>query len=830
MAEASAAAATFAAACSGAGEDEGEEWQGPDEQRLLGVADAVQAKTPRSRSAERRWSCAAVFVLSLLLCVVCALASVWVPLSSLVLTLLLPPPPLCAVSLRALHGELQQPTSSAVSGSASPPSLWLDATDSPLLALTSDLDEATLHLNLAVLLGHVSIPELYDGLPCIHPLPALGSASDCIAAPLSISRAADGAHLQLLLTTRLSQPTPGGEADGAEQRQPELHSIPLRLDETQLALLTPTSHEAASLREEVEAQGASLLLLHASNGPSTFTDRLFSPSCAAAHAQLSAALLSAMTNREVHAEVRLRFASSLLDWPGGAQLHLSLSLSNGSHSTLPFSFRPIPLTYSDARNQTALFHREQAQMSSALDAVSGLSRAQRRWLPSEEAAGAGRCPQPFLAEVAEYRQFHALQVTRIRQCWRPKALNSSTAAPSSPLLWLAADAWTSVWELDVECLAALLAEVPGEPPLRLLVARAPPGSGVSDSQNGLIGMFLTAMRHRMVILLDEGNWKGVDLFFLPSVQLYFSRTLPPSLLSDGQLKSRNLLVSFSVGDYHPKLDFPYHYPLLIIESKMGFTLDMLEKSNTDAAWLRGLGSNSLTITGCVYHALWRLRWSVLSLPQYRPSLTALLSPDAVSVGIQIRSLQDAAFAASVGPAPAQDAHSVLFSAGAWPFFHCAHDVSDSAFEAQATRNASRPVSGQALWYLMTDDERVLRAAVQRWGGPQGNAGVRLITADIPDAVGHSRAEHATRRARQMDSTSSRYTRHALVQQLLFSFCQHFIITRQSGFGRVPAALSMRAERVYTLKRFDEGKWDHPCIDAGRDAETLRQSSSEWEPV
>ena len=389
------------------------------------------------------------------------------------------------------------------------------------------------------------------------------------------------------------------------------------------------------------------------------------------------------------------------------------------------------------------------------------------------------CPSTFHAKVADYRQWHAEQVARLL------AVRDSPAA-----------------------LRALLTTDPH--PIRIIVNQANLRSGVSDRTHGLLGSYLTAMLTRRVLLMAD-DWPDIYLSMQPSLQLNSALIAPH--LNHSLLADLNRVIPMSLaGLALDELDAAYPTPITWITSIRGMQVKLLTASREHGPTLQRWGLRVPTIVGCVYHSLWMVRLSTLiSHSGYAAPFATLLHRTSVGIGIQIRTWDDGAFdmqSDQNGKPHHKQTHpmlsdnssssTILTHQAVHGYFHCAHDVSDSVRERGVA--AGREV--KPVWLLMADDVHVRRAAVHKWGSSSSSH--VLLTLQIPSLLGHSSLGDP--------ALQLLYQQHALVEQYLFSLCEHHVISKYSGFGRLPAVLGMRQRPVFGMDYREEVRKTAVCMD------------------
>ena len=525
---------------------------------------------------------------------------------------------------------------------------------------------------------------------------------------------------------------------------------------------------------------------------------------------------------------------------------------NGSHLTAPFVSQPTRIF-----PQQQHYNREKDKTSHYLESLfpptptTTTTTSSRRLAPFEAADSV--CPTAFHKFVDEYRQWHVEQVARLLEVRDdPAALFTMLSASTSPP--------------------------------RLLVSVANPNSGLSDRTHGLLGVYMVALLTRRVLLLAD-EWTDILYSMQPSLSLRASTIAPH--LNHSLLAGLLHTVPYSFeGMPIDALNSVFPSPVTSITSIRGMLLRFLHLSKDYSSQLKDMGLTSDNIVGCVYHSLWTVRLSTLtSYEGYEAGYSTLLREDVRGVGVQIRTWNDQAFAdlneagtkqqeeqrgrdraeeerlkrddpaflAARERKRAEEARRLARTArqaqiktlttnGVYGYFHCAADVSDSM--RQDAAGEDEPV--YPVWLLMADDERLRSAAVARWGraaadpskpppatslsllsstasaaatSPASQAPPpALITFTVPQLLGHS----------SLGDYESQllYQQHAIVEQTLFSLCTAHVISRYSGFGRLPAVLGMRGRRVYGVSHVEADRERGVCMDEEMYGMTMEELASE----
>ena len=475
----------------------------------------------------------------------------------------------------------------------------------------------------------------------------------------------------------------------------------------------------------------------------------------------------------------------------------AVQLFNGSHITEPVYSRRIV-----QQPQVELYQKEQRRLTSFFNHLEpptspSLSKdpsapSFRRPVPFELALPSDAdalCPASFQAKISEYRQWHAKQVARLLEV-----------------------------KDDPVALHALLTTDPH--PIRILVSRVNVRSGISDRSNGLLSVYLIALLSHRVLLMDD-DWTDILLTMQPS--LHLPRAVIAPHLNHSSLSDLSASIPVSLEPLPTtELDRQFPSPITYIATIRGMQIRLM-RSALYGPTMRSWGLSEDTVTGCVYHSLWVLRADgLMGQRGYESVLAHLLDPSNVGVGIQVRTWADAGFTdikTEDGSEhlrerlPTQAPPSVVLSSnGVQGFFHCAHDVSDAVRESSA--NEGGQVRVNPVWLLVADDDEVRRAAVARWGSPyaSGSSPLRLLTLQMPSLLGHSSLADP--------SSQLLFQQHAAVEQFLYSLCEWHIISRWSGFGRLPAAVGMKRRRVFALSLLPEERQSSSCLDAERDAMSI----------
>ena len=445
---------------------------------------------------------------------------------------------------------------------------------------------------------------------------------------------------------------------------------------------------------------------------------------------------------------------------------ISLRLANGTHMTAWFQ-APVVQLYS----QFELFSRERLRVTRYYDSLFD-HRSTRELAPFERASlpSGGVCSKEFQDFVLQYRTWHERQIKRLQ------AVGDSSAA-----------------------LRALLTV--DQEPIRLIISHSVWHSGISDRTVGLLGLYTMAMLTRRVLLVAD-DWQDIYLATQFSLQVNYRIIAPALDHADLQDVSTVLGASFE-GPPVDNLTGEFPMPISRIYSIRGLQMRFLHDSVDHRGQLQNLGLTSETIFGCVYHSFLIIRSSVLtSRVEYESVTTTLLHSDNFPLGIQIRTF-DADTSAN-GQLQVQANIEALLPVK--EFFRCAQEQSDAFRGVRNSRESIR----RPVWFLMTDNTSISAAAEERWGAPSVNyssanpgVAVQLINLRIPSLLGHA--------ARGDPSLQFMFTQHAYVEQTLFSFCNKHIITKNSGFGRVPSALGMVASNVIRMPSYEVHRREVPCL-------------------
>ena len=445
---------------------------------------------------------------------------------------------------------------------------------------------------------------------------------------------------------------------------------------------------------------------------------------------------------------------------------ISIRIANGTHMTAWFQ-APVVQLYS----QFELFTRERLRVTKYYDSLVN-HRNTREMAPFERAAlsSGGVCSKDFHDFVSQYHTWHERQIKRLQ------AVGDSPAA-----------------------LRALLTV--DQEPIRLIISHSVWHSGISDRTVGLLGLYTMAMLTRRVLLVAD-DWQDIYLATQFSLQVNYRIIAPALDHADLQDVSTVLGASFE-GPPVDNLTGEFPMPISRIYSIRGLQMRFLHDSVDHRDRLQNLGLTSETIFGCVYHSFLIIRLSVLtSRVEYESVTTTLLHVDNFPLGIQIRTF-DADTSAN-GQLQVQANIEALLPVK--EFFRCAQEQSD-AF--RGVRNSGQSIR-RPVWFLMTDNTSISAAAEERWGAPSvdyssANLGVtvQLINLRIPSLLGHA--------ARGDPSLQFMFTQHAYVEQTLFSFCNKHIITKNSGFGRVPSALGMVASHVIRMPSYEVHRREVSCL-------------------
>ena len=684
--------------------------------------------------------------------------------------------------------------------------------------------QAGLILNPYILSGYAHLPPLFTGLPCIIPYqPAVVSAFSSSASPQPAvdpfascvsERLAIGKHD---VYTAIVSTYEEGSSRAVQQ---QLHHN--ALTPAHIAAMRDTALQTKEVHKFVNACTSAV-------PPCTLT-------AAASHLY---ALISTSISRYW-----------VTDLQAGRVYTFAVQYFNGSHLTAPFVSQPVRIF-----PQQQHYEREKTKASHFLSSLfppqpSSSPSQQRRLAPFEAAESV--CPAAWHAFVGEYRQWHVAQVARLLEVRdEPAALFSLLSTSTAPP--------------------------------RVLVSVANPNSGLSDRTHGLLSVYMVALLTRRVLLLGD-EWADILYSMQPSLQLRASAVAPH--LNHSLLAGLHHAVPYSFeGLPVDALNSVFPSPVTSVTSIRGMLVRFLLLSKDYGAQLKELGLTGDNIVGCVYHSLWAVRLSTLTSHEgYEAGYATLLRPDVRGVGIQIRTWNDAAFTLNeVGQAQQEEQRGrdraeeerlkredpaylaarerkreeearrlartakqaqikTLTAGGVQGYFHCAADVSDSVRQIAAADDALV----YPVWLLVADDERLRNAAVARWGrsnaepskAPSSSLSLlsstasspaaassalhvppsAMITFTVPHLLGHSSLGNYQQQLL--------FQQHALVEQTLFSLCAAHVISRYSGFGRLPAVLGMRNRQVYGVSHVEAERERGVCMDGEMYGMSIEELASE----
>ena len=670
--------------------------------------------------------------------------------------------------------------------------------------------QAGLILNPYILSGYAHLPPLFTSLPCIIPykptvVAKFASSSNEPVDPFagcSTERLVVGKHN---VYTAIVSTYEEGAARAVQQQL--YHNA---LSTTQLSAMRDTAQQSKVVSEFVSSCATA------------------SPPCTL---NTAASRLYALTSTAIS-----RYW--VTDLQVGRVYTFAVQYFNGSHLTAPFVSHPTRIF-----PQLQHYEREKSKTSTYLSSLFP-PQTKRNLAPFEVAEEV--CPAAFHRFVSDYRQWHVEQVGRLLEVRDdPASLFKLLSATSTPP--------------------------------RLLISVANPNSGLSDRTHGLLGVYMVALLTRRVLLLDD-EWSDILYSMQPSLAMRASLFAPH--LNDSILTGLRHTVPYSFeGLPTDALNSVFPSPITFITSIRGMLLRFLLASNDYGGQLKDLGLTPDNIVGCIYHSLWAVRLSALtSYEGYESGYATLLRNDVRGVGVQIRTWNDQAFVLGEAGTKQQEEQrgrdqaeeerlqhedpgyiyardmkraeearrlarttrqaqvKTLTANGVYGYFHCAADVSDSLRQdAIASAETVYPVL-----LLMADDERLRSAAVVRWGqyaaipsapptslallSPSATAAIPqppppgLLTFTVPHLLGHSSLGDYQQQLL--------YQQHAIVEQTLFSLCTSHIISRYSGFGRLPAVLGMHGRRVYGLTHVDGERERSACMDEEMDGMTAQELASE----
>ncbi|CAF4872758.1 unnamed protein product [Rotaria sp. Silwood1] len=342
-------------------------------------------------------------------------------------------------------------------------------------------------------------------------------------------------------------------------------------------------------------------------------------------------------------------------------------------------------------------------------------------------------------------------------------------------------------------------------------------SGIADRTTHLIASYLIAVLTRRFYVFDD-TWP--EFFEIMRANLAFRPEIIAPWIS--HLKNLNKKLSHNHSLYlsnvwqitrehrcHTDFDYEKLFPerILFLKSHAGNVMQMLTSSTSVYAYFMQniLKMRPDNIFGCLYHMLLIPRLSTFieassvesrtDAVLFQKSLETLLSPKLPTVGIQIR-IGDL-FMKEDSSVDTNDPSLIERFGG---FFTCVEDLS-----------ASNP---ETIVFLMADSLRIRKIALNRWySGSVNHTHIQLLT--------------STTQVKHITYSKDIYIgfRDGLLDMFLYSLCDQHILTRDSGFGRVPAFASMKNRLLFSLT--EKAK---PKCALGEGQVSFTQSGREWSGV
>jgi len=325
-------------------------------------------------------------------------------------------------------------------------------------------------------------------------------------------------------------------------------------------------------------------------------------------------------------------------------------------------------------------------------------------------------------------------------------------------------------------------------------------SGLADRLVGLLtGFWSAVLSRRAFVLTDWWTFRDVHVRLSDALEnFHINLTLPDHL--EQLIRTDNS--SYTYFDYvnaeEPLLSikretnktrgdvqtlFSNSIPLIVFESNRGNIYNLL-KSRADH--FPGMAPEDGVF--CAFHYLFRPRPEVLEMTP-RPILHTLHDESLVKIGLQIR-LGDRGFSF-------ETASSVEGNPYVGKFFDCAADI---AGRVTTSYNDSRRV----VTFLISDSLSLKQSAVQKYGGAGKN--LFIDTTHKPMHVGISNDVN------DLEKHGPLAMQTALLDVLAFSLCDFFVISHDSGIGKLGALLSpfTHQDRVFVT---DENGCHGPVTDS-----------------
>jgi len=324
-------------------------------------------------------------------------------------------------------------------------------------------------------------------------------------------------------------------------------------------------------------------------------------------------------------------------------------------------------------------------------------------------------------------------------------------------------------------------------------------SGLADRLVGLLtGFWAAVLSRRAFVLTDWWTFRDVHVRLSDALEnQHINLTLPDRL--EQLIRSDN--TSYTYLDYvnadEPLLSIKHETnktrevaqilfsnsatPLIVFESNRGNIYNMLKSY---ANHFPGMAPEDGVY--CAFHYLFRPRQEVLEMT--RPILHTLHDESLVKIGLQIR-LGDRGFSF-------ETTSSVEGNSYVGKFFDCAADIER---RVATSFNDSRKV----VTFLISDSFSLKQSAMQKYGASKS---LFIDKTHKPMHVGISN------NVNDLEKHGPQAMQTALSDVLAFSMCDFFVISHDSGIGKLGALLSpfTHQDRVFVT---DENGCHGPATDA-----------------
>lgn len=433
-----------------------------------------------------------------------------------------------------------------------------------------------------------------------------------------------------------------------------------------------------------------------------------------------------------------------------------------------------------------LYNKEQHAVSNWLDlqykSSTNSSINNRRLAPFEISKNTSICSQEFQNWILNYRQWHENQTFTLQN------YNSMTLEEQRNYIL--------------------------KNNLRFLIYEKESG-GIADKLIHLISSYFVALLTNRLFIFDK-DW--LEFFDVLQPSLNYEQNLIQSWYSQLEFLNKNISKNNSnyltfkshyfsleryTKDYNYDKDFSER--ILLFKGHTGNIIHTIQ-SNTSIyqKFLTiNLKMNSKQIFGCLYHSLFTYRLSYLiKLNEILSSindqlghrsediLRILLSPNFNSIGIQIR----------VGDQTMTDKKNQQLNIENFQqFFSCAKDL------IRKNEIILNKTNEKSIAFLLSDSYQLRQSALKQWKYSSTSNQSQLHIVSNSNPVLH--VQYANNRLLALQL--------GMFDIFLFSLCEQHIISTRSGFGRLPAFISLKQRNIYSFYLHEK----HNCQNEGISLDT-----------